>query len=479
MDLFLVVMVHGLHGLPSDFDYFEDRLRMKFNEEHVLGSRLRHLLVLKSAHNSFLKTHHGLQVMRERLASEILLFLQDQVTRLLKDTTFKDLKLYLSIVGHSLGGLIARSVLPLVLNDSNYSVIREAILNSSTDKQMDLNLDIIPVSYMSVCTPHLGSRRPTQGRSLYQKVKNNAVSVYLRYIIGSTGRELGLTDAEAALAEQQAEEVDEEQSCMRSGLLMAMSDFSGPYVEALMQFPFRTLVGHRQDVTVPLCSSTIRSFCPYSSEQDSTTNRFRLLGYSGFKENEFKFYFSQLDNGDESITNEESLVGTQHHSGEAFLPSSGLNLSASPSFPLQSWFTGAGESPKEPLAVCSASNKKPEGPEETEKSPNAETALELDRLAPTSSNNKVALLDLAQDLYSDNTADVEFSRRMLCNLQKIGWRRLSLDYGVRNPLLQLFIHAIVIGKRFPFIPSSLQELSECSTNLLVQVLLMDFQLAQQ
>lgn len=35
--------------------------------------------------------------------------------------------------------------------------------------------------------------------------------------------------------------------------------------------------------------------------------------------------------------------------------------------------------------------------------------------------------------YSDNTCELEFTKDMICELQKIQWRRISLDYGLSFP----------------------------------------------
>ena len=449
IDLHVFILVHGLHGLPSDWDYFAERLQQRYRQQHASPNNA--IFILKSACNSAFKTHHGLQAMSERLAKEVSAFLQRHVKPYIftlyhqqqqqqqEEGERLHVRLILSMVGHSLGGLIVRAVLPLLF-DTNDQRLRSATIHSALPSDR-IHLDILPCSYMSVSSPHLGSRRPVNTDSpWYQRAKNNAVSIYLKFIIGSTGRELGLMDH--MVMRQQQEEVQAEQDLIRSGLLMQMSDGQSSYVQGLLRFPYRTLIGHRQDITVPLCSSTIRSYCPppAGSTEEAVTPlfggsrissdqayRFQVVGHSGFDAS------VQKTMDELNTANMESLTGTRHHEGEPFGQQSGLG------------------------------------------SPGGK-ANEIAMDEEQRQQQVVPLLNLSQDeFHSDNTDEVEFSRKMMCDLQRIGWRRLSLDYGVRNPLMQVIIHAIVIGKRMGLLPQTMRLLSEQSADFLVRVLLKDVQ----
>jgi pimeloyl-ACP methyl ester carboxylesterase len=121
----IVVLVHGNNGSPADFDAVERALGVKFGGEQ--------LLVVKSSANHQ-STSLGVEIGGTRLAKEIA----DAVLAFDLDPRVSRYKL--SMVGHSLGGLYAR-----------FAVVQ------LMDALSMLNMDY--VSFVTICTPHLGSRR--------------------------------------------------------------------------------------------------------------------------------------------------------------------------------------------------------------------------------------------------------------------------------------------------------------------------------
>ncbi|KAF0744058.1 hypothetical protein AaE_008509 [Aphanomyces astaci] len=138
----IYVLVHGNNSTPADFD----KLARCLYRSHAPDE----CVVLQSAGNTGYLTRRGIAVCGTVLAIEVLDFL-------LRYDVDPTQPRQLSIVGHSFGGLIARYSL----------VLLQHILSA---------LCITPVSFATLCTPHLGSRRPGGGM---WKVYSFATSVGL------------------------------------------------------------------------------------------------------------------------------------------------------------------------------------------------------------------------------------------------------------------------------------------------------------
>lgn len=122
----IVVLVHGNNGAPSDFDAVEAALLRKFGRSQVL--------VIKSAMNHT-QTSMGVEVGGTKLAEEVY-------QEVFKYELHPDIDVYkLSMISHSLGGLYSR-----------FAIVQLIDLLSP--------LNIQYVSFVTICTPHLGSRRP-------------------------------------------------------------------------------------------------------------------------------------------------------------------------------------------------------------------------------------------------------------------------------------------------------------------------------
>ncbi|KAI3636423.1 hypothetical protein MIR68_005775 [Amoeboaphelidium protococcarum] len=223
----LIVLVHGLHGTHHDFDYMVEYLKEQTADREDV-------FILASECNGFLKTHLGLQAMGQALLQEVAQFVKQNMQ------SYKEIQL--SVLGHSLGGLIARYVLPMLLRGGNTS-------DEDDDNQEGILSDVefVPVGYYAVSSPHLGSRRGGGWMG-------TAAGLYLKYLVGRTGRELFMGD-------------EYTESGSSYALLEYMSQADSQFMKALLKFPQRTLFGHLQDVTVPLSSSLIWPDHPLSSVQ--------------------------------------------------------------------------------------------------------------------------------------------------------------------------------------------------------------------
>jgi hypothetical protein len=124
----------------------------------------------------------------------------------------------------------------------------------------------------------------------------------------------------ASLAEEVASERRDESAeadTAAGGLLMEMARYNGPYGQALRRFRHLTTIGHLQDFTVPINSSTIRSTCPHViCPQPGMT----VLGASGFSFNNEKdtnahSFLRQIRERQRAM---DDSIGTKHHEGEPF-----------------------------------------------------------------------------------------------------------------------------------------------------------------
>lgn len=121
----IVVLVHGNNGSAADFDAVEAALLAKFGE--------RQLLIIKSRANEP-DTSLGVEIGGTRLAKEVV----EAVFEYDLSPVVSSYKL--SVIGHSLGGLYAR-----------YALVQ--IMDALSCLHMEY------VDFVTVCTPHLGSRR--------------------------------------------------------------------------------------------------------------------------------------------------------------------------------------------------------------------------------------------------------------------------------------------------------------------------------
>jgi hypothetical protein len=96
------------------------------------------LWMLVSKANVGMETHVGLELMGHGLAREIISFVREQLKIYTPD------EIQLTLVGHSLGGLIARYAAKLLLNGESQVNINDIV--------------VTPRAYYSISSPHLGAR---------------------------------------------------------------------------------------------------------------------------------------------------------------------------------------------------------------------------------------------------------------------------------------------------------------------------------
>ena len=148
-DYHLVVLVHGLWGNGSHFDYISNSIDTSLKTHDVFqpGGKLagEEIVVYTTCLNEGYKTYDGIDVCGLRVAKEI----EDQIETLGSVIKF-------SLVGYSLGGLIARYALGILYK-----------------KQLFKKHDIELINFTTFCTPHVG---------VYAPVSYTHLDVYKRQV---------------------------------------------------------------------------------------------------------------------------------------------------------------------------------------------------------------------------------------------------------------------------------------------------------
>ena len=120
---------HRLWGNPSHLSYLASSLRDKYSEDKL------HILVSKTNSNTF--TYDGIDLGAERVTQEVETCIKDL------ETAGSKIK-KLSVVGYSLGGLVARYTIGLLYSKGWFERIK-------------------PVNFTTFATPHLGVKTPLLG----------------------------------------------------------------------------------------------------------------------------------------------------------------------------------------------------------------------------------------------------------------------------------------------------------------------------
>ncbi|XP_052186538.1 lipid droplet phospholipase 1 isoform X2 [Diospyros lotus] len=171
----LVVMVHGILGSSSDW---------KFGAEQFVRILPDKVFVHCSERNMAKLTLDGVDVMGERLAAEVLEVIK-QKPGLRK----------ISFVAHSVGGLVARYAIGRLFRPHRREKSEDLLPNSCEEESKSSIGGLEPMNFITVATPHLGSRGNKQvpflfGVPVFEKV----AGLFVHWIFKKTGRHLFLTD---------------------------------------------------------------------------------------------------------------------------------------------------------------------------------------------------------------------------------------------------------------------------------------------
>ncbi|XAR71829.1 hypothetical protein NMG60_11018264 [Bertholletia excelsa] len=171
----LVVMVHGILGSPMDW---------KFGAEQFVRMLPDKVFVHCSQRNTAKLTLDGIDVMGERLAEEVLEVIK-QKPNLCK----------ISFVAHSVGGVVSRFAIGRLFRPSTRKSSENLLSKSFEEESRGTIGGLEPMNFITVASPHLGSRGNKQvpflfGLTALEKVAGRVVY----WIFGRTGQQLFLTD---------------------------------------------------------------------------------------------------------------------------------------------------------------------------------------------------------------------------------------------------------------------------------------------
>ncbi|XP_051204987.1 uncharacterized protein [Lolium perenne] len=173
----LVVMVNGLVGSADDW---------KFAAQQFVRRMPHKVIVHRSQCNSATQTFDGVDLMGERLANEVLSVVEQR--RGVKK---------ISIVAHSLGGLVARYAIGR-LYERNIS-IKSPVGNSRNEGERleGLIAGLEPMNFITFASPHLGSSGNKQLPFLCGlPFLERRASETAHLLVGRTGKHLFLTDSD-------------------------------------------------------------------------------------------------------------------------------------------------------------------------------------------------------------------------------------------------------------------------------------------
>ena len=182
----LCVLVHGLWGNTTHLNYVAKSLREWYDDDR--------LIVYSAKRNTGSLTYDGVEIGAERVAKEIEDILEELGRDGHKVTKF-------SIVGYSLGGLMARYTIGLLYHKGLFEYMT-------------------PVNFTTFATPHLGVRTPLLGKA------NQIWNVLGARTLSTSGRQLFM--------------IDNFRDTGRP-LLSVLADPESIFIYALAQFQHRSL----------------------------------------------------------------------------------------------------------------------------------------------------------------------------------------------------------------------------------------------
>ncbi|KUJ13304.1 DUF676-domain-containing protein [Mollisia scopiformis] len=193
----LCVLVHGLWGNPAHMEVVAKSLRAKHPEQSL------HILVAKRNSGSF--TYDGVERGGERVCQEI----EEEIEKLA--AAGQEIK-RMSMVGYSLGGLVARYAVGLLDSKGFFDKIK-------------------PVNFTTFATPHLGVRTPLRGWH------NHVWNVLGARTLSASGRQLFTIDNFRDTGKPLLEVLGDQESIFIKGLLRLLLELQG----CLAKFERRTL----------------------------------------------------------------------------------------------------------------------------------------------------------------------------------------------------------------------------------------------
>lgn len=205
----IFILCHGLWGNQKHMGTIESAIK-----DMLPDSSEEKILTLSPSTYAYYKSYDGLEIIGSKVVSEILYWIE----HLEMEENYKVVKF--SIVGYSLGGLIARYAIGELFKIRFFETIK-------------------PIYFSTFATPHVGIQFYDKG--WFPKIANRLGP----YLFGYSGRELFIAD--------------------REKILVTMSRPDSPYYKALELFELRmALANIKNDRTVAFYTSFITDYSPFN-----------------------------------------------------------------------------------------------------------------------------------------------------------------------------------------------------------------------
>ena len=212
--LHLYVLVHGFAGNPSQLNVWRE----------ALEERQSNTVVLVANSNRGSLTCDGIDVCGERLADEIFKETSSRAQRGGKIT-------HISVVGYSLGGLIARYAIGVLQRCNFFDTI-------------------VPIGFTTLATPHLGARRLGFASPAWNSI--------LARVLSASGRQLFLEDGAKDATQP---------------LLLTMATAKTEFVQGLKLFHTKVVYANVvNDRVVPYYSASVGGLHPFLASKDDTAD---------------------------------------------------------------------------------------------------------------------------------------------------------------------------------------------------------------
>lgn len=217
----LFVLIHGLWGSPSHMLTVERAVK-----NSLIGVSKERVVTIKPSSFRFWKTYDGIQHCAEKVITDLLY----EIETLKLKNKCKVVKI--SIVGYSLGGLIARYVVGLL-------------------EEMGFFEEVKPVFFCTFATPHVGVH------FFRTNFFDRTANFLGKYLFGRTGLQLFVMDSPR--------------------LLVEMADPGSRYYQGLLRFEKLLLLANiRNDRSVAFYTSYVTEYSPF--ERWDTVNIKYLKG---------------------------------------------------------------------------------------------------------------------------------------------------------------------------------------------------------
>ena len=219
----LFVLIHGLWGTPVHMESlkqsFEDSLDPKENAVFLLPSK-----------NAKFKTFDGIEILGYRVLLEVCQFIQKYNEENENEGSGKQIR-RISIVGYSLGGLVARFIVGKMFTECK-----------------EYFAGIKPVLFLTMASPHVGIKFFNPQHSVMRAITNPILTFLGSNALGKSGRELFITNS-------------------YNDTLIRLS--SGEFIDGLAQFKFRAVCANvKNDRTVAFYTAFISDRDPFIDTQN-------------------------------------------------------------------------------------------------------------------------------------------------------------------------------------------------------------------